>query len=393
MRQTPLVLLIHESSADAEFIRRSLLDAGESRVQCVTRLSSALARIAGGGVDGIVLDLTSPSRKESEKLEDFLKLKNEAPDLPILVVCGPDEDALINLTALAGASASVTVAQCQAGLATLLRKLLEARSTEACAATADHGNRGPVIGLLGCKGGVGTTTVAVNVACALAQDRQVILTEMRTWLGTLSAHFGVRERVRDLSSVQQPGPSEIEACLWPYRRIPGLRILFGQQKPYPDREMAPGYARSLAKSLGTMADYAIADLAPILSESSRAFIESCACLAIVIERDRVCLEAAGSMLRAISNWEKAPRSIGAVIVNRSAVAAPVPIAEFEERLDIPIFAVIPPAADDYLAAQKAGRPLVSLEIESLATNALIDLADALRDSVGPSNLGRKRATT
>src|ERR1051326_9533081 len=99
MQPVPFVLLIHEPSQDAAPIRKALLEPGGIRLQCVTRLSAALARIAGGGVDGIVLDLTGPDRQESEKLEDFLKLRNGAPDLPVVVVCESEQDALRNLTA------------------------------------------------------------------------------------------------------------------------------------------------------------------------------------------------------------------------------------------------------------------------------------------------------
>src|SRR5690348_10796887 len=111
MQPAPFVLLIHEPSSDGESIRHALLEAGGIRLQCVTRLSAALARIAGGGVDGIVLDLTSSERAESEKLESFLKLKNATPDLPIVVVCASEDHTLLGLTARVGASACLAAAQ------------------------------------------------------------------------------------------------------------------------------------------------------------------------------------------------------------------------------------------------------------------------------------------
>lgn len=397
MQPTPFVLLLQEPGSNAEPIRQAL---GESaRVQPVTRLSSAVARIAGGGVDGVVLDLSCSGRGEDEKLADFLKLKSEAPGLPLVVVCNSEEHALMRLAAHLGASACLTTEQCRGGLGAVLRPLPETRSLEASRrAPGERRRRAAVIGVLGSKGGTGVTTIALNVACALAEDRQVILTELHAAPGTVAEHFKLRERVRDLISSIQPGSSgpweaQAEACLWRYQRIPGLRVLFGPQTPYPEHPFDVDHATAILRTLEPMAEFVIADLGHTLTEANRGFIEACACLAIVIERDLVSLEAARKMLRAISAWEAAPQSIGAVVVSRTAVATPVPIDEFESRLEIPIYSVVPPAGDDCLAAQRAGKPLVVFDNETLAAQSLMALSELLRQSAGPVQLGHKLVTT
>lgn len=393
MNRTAFILLIHEASSEVEPVREALLTDGGFRLQSVTRLSAALARIAGGGVDGIVLDLISPERGESEKLADFLTLKREAPDTPIVVVCGSEDDPLMRLTARVGASASLHAGQCKTGLSVVLRGLIEARAEAGDSAASESREHGTLVSVLGSKGGVGTTTVALNVACALAQEQQVILAEVRPALGTLSELFKVREKVRDLASFKpQAGSQElalVEACLWRYRRVPGLRILFGPQASYPEKHLDVNRARVLARALCGLADYVIADLAPGLSEPNRAFIEASACMVIVIERDPVCLEAARSLLRVISSWETAPQCVGAVVVSHAAVATPVPVAEFETRLDIPIFAVIPPAPDACLAAQRNAKPLLAFDSDNLASQSMIDLAHVIRQTAGPVHFGQK----
>jgi pilus assembly protein CpaE len=51
---------------------------------------------------------------------------------------------------------------------------------------------GKVIGFLGAKGGVGTTTTAVNVALTLlAPERSVVAVEMHFCMGTMAQQLGV----------------------------------------------------------------------------------------------------------------------------------------------------------------------------------------------------------
>src|SRR5580658_1933621 len=120
------VLLIHEVSTDTEPIRQALSEPEGFHLQCATRLTFALARIGGGGVDLILVDLSSSERTESEKLESVVKLRAAASHLPIVVLGGvlsdSTNDAVANLTAH-GASAFLTIEQCKTDLRALVQRL------------------------------------------------------------------------------------------------------------------------------------------------------------------------------------------------------------------------------------------------------------------------------
>ena len=61
----PFVLLIEKDPAEAALIRQSLAQRGGGgfQLQCVAGMSIALARIGGGGVDVIMLDLSLRRRR------------------------------------------------------------------------------------------------------------------------------------------------------------------------------------------------------------------------------------------------------------------------------------------------------------------------------------------
>ena len=396
MPKSPFVLLVHEISSDVETIRQALSELEDFHLQCVTRLPTALARIAGGGVDAILIDLQGSERMDGERLESVLKLQSAAPHLPIVVICDSATRALLSAAMPVGASASLTKEQCKSDLKSLVSKLTAHREVSRAQAVESR-KAGAIIAVLGSKGGVGATTVALNVACSLAQAERVILAEFRPAWGTLALYFNLHNRIPDLTLLLRSEPdtigeSEIEACLWPYRDMPGLRILFGPQDAGHYLPIDIGHAKAIVQGLAALADHVVIDLPSMPSDANRAIIQASECLALVTERDPLCLESARMVLQTLTSWGSVPRSMGTVIVNRTPLAAPVPIEEFETRLGVPIFAVIPPAADDCIAAQRANRPLVAFDSDGLAASCLAALARRLCQTAGPLNLEPKLAT-
>jgi len=98
MEEKTLRVLMVEDDADyAGLIRKSLgYDTKEGvRVDTADRLSSALAAIGGSGgeeaFDLILLDLSLP---DSRGIETFLRIRERAPKIPVLVLTGQDEESL-----------------------------------------------------------------------------------------------------------------------------------------------------------------------------------------------------------------------------------------------------------------------------------------------------------
>ena len=68
-----LILLVQEDPAESAMTRAAVEQhaGGSCRCQPVERLSTALARIAGGDVGLVLLDLSRGAQTESDRLEDF----------------------------------------------------------------------------------------------------------------------------------------------------------------------------------------------------------------------------------------------------------------------------------------------------------------------------------
>ena len=233
---------------------------------------------------------------------------------------------------------------------------------------------------MGSKGGAGTTTVALNVAAALAENHRVILADFHPEVGTLAQYFQPHHSVPGLGDLLR-SETDLETCLWPSKNIPGLQVLFGSRDLDTPLNLTPAQVRGVLADLTEGADYVVVDAPISLCAANRALIEDAALLVLVVERDSLAVDAARLVLRAIDSWKAGRVSLGAVLVNRAALVYPMPLADIEVQLAIPILGVIPPAADVCAAAQQAHSPLLALDADNLPAIALRALSRAISHQV------------
>jgi pilus assembly protein CpaE len=279
--------------------------------------------------------------------------------------------------------------RCGSDLGALLEAITGSRqrSVPASSAPAPAGS-GKVLALAGAKGGVGTTTLALNAACILAREFRVVLAELRPPLGTLCHHFKTRRSMRNLSNLlggdsAAVGVPKVEACLWPYAGLSGLRILFGPQNADPPYELSPEQARAVLDALAQVADYVVVDLPDRLSAANRAVLQRADLLALALDRDPLSLASAKALLEAYEHWNATPQLAGAVVVNRLTFAVPVELEEAESQLGIPLFGAIPADPELCIAARQAHTPLIEFDPESMLAVGIHQFVSHLRIGAPP----------
>ncbi len=91
MADRPLtVLLVEDNPGDARLIAEMLREGGGDRyrLEHVDRLAPALARLSQGGIDVLLLDLSLP---DTQGFETFRRAHEHAPDVPVVVLTGLDD--------------------------------------------------------------------------------------------------------------------------------------------------------------------------------------------------------------------------------------------------------------------------------------------------------------
>src|SRR5208283_678791 len=86
------VLLIEDSPGDADLVRLRLVESkSDVQVNCVPRLSDALACLDVETPALVLLDLNLP---DSHGAETFRRIRQKAPNVPVVILSGQDDEAL-----------------------------------------------------------------------------------------------------------------------------------------------------------------------------------------------------------------------------------------------------------------------------------------------------------
>jgi pilus assembly protein CpaE len=385
------VLLIEDNRESAALVQR-MLAAVESpsttiRLEWVDTLAKALARLEEAVFDAILLDLNLP---DSRGLETFSKLRAHRGNVALIVLTASEDEELAFAALREGADEYLVKGDVSGpALARRLRFAVERRQAKAQEQPA--GTHSIVLGFIGVKGGTGTTTVALNIAAAMAkQNRSTIAVELKPDYGTFS--FQLKHTpAANLSSLCALGAAGIDAagvasrlCSFPL----GLRVLFGPQALEEFREIDPRAAAALIRTVSGMAERVVIDLPPPASPMTQVVVRQCDFVSIVLERDPVSVHAAKIVLRLLRAWGITQLVTGAIVVNRVTTYIPMPMDDIAPQLDCAILAVVPPAVELCARANQAGSPVVFFQPESTLASVLTEVA--LRFSGEPSSLAARR---
>ncbi len=339
------------------------------------------------------------------------KAEEESPDLAILDVMMPDMDGYEVCRRLRANPATASlpiimftakttvddkVAGFQAGADDYLTKPihpdeLASRVEAVLSRSVRRGQeqrptiRAKVLGFLGSKGGVGTTTLAVNVAIALAQgaaeNKRVMLADMHPGIATSAIQLGMRHRGEIAKLLSQPAESlearKIEAHLNEHRS--GVRVLSGQiEPPGVAAQISPAHADRILQYLGNMSDYLLLDLGIGLGTTNRHALLHCDHVIVCIEPHRVALTLAQALLDEMTETVQLPRhKINVVLIHKSRSAATFTKETIEGLLQHELAGTITPAPELAFQAAEEGVPMEMMQPKSLVAQQFRAIADYL----------------
>lgn len=238
-----------------------------------------------------------------------------------------------------------------------------------------------IIGFLGCKGGVGTTTLALNAAIIMKQEAsaqkpaQVALAELMAGSGAIGLQIGMTRQVgiANLLSkrVEDIDAAAVEAQLTVHTS--GVKILLAPSTPRTGG-LPAAHAKVIVQHLAAQNDLLLLDMGAGLDDGTRAAVQLCHYLIIALEAQRVALTMAQNLLTELEALRVPRSNIGLVLINRTPSASSFTRSAIESMLQSTMLTVIPPAPELAFQASESGTPLVIMQPNSLVSTQIKEMA-------------------
>jgi pilus assembly protein CpaE len=205
------VLLVEDNLGDARSLQEMLADAdsGLFRVQIVDSLVAALNALALRRFDVALVDLSLAS---SHGLETLLTVQRHAPGLPIVALTGQDSESMAMAAVERGAQDCLVKGTLR--VESLVRSLQYAMLRRNRSTAPVEAQVATVIGILGAKGGVGTTTIACHWALELRRQtkKKVLLLDLD--VSSASASFLMEVHSEYTTAEASTNLHRLDASYW-----------------------------------------------------------------------------------------------------------------------------------------------------------------------------------
>ncbi|HZZ71919.1 MAG TPA: pilus assembly protein CpaE [Pirellulales bacterium] len=303
-------------------------------------------------------------------------LSQSAPDCHILVLSSSTDGNLILRAMRAGAKEFLSQPIKVEDLVGALERLSERRFGR-----GDSKARGStVIAVAGATGGVGTTSVAVNLGCILAADpkRTVALVDLDLALGDADVFL---DTIPDYTLVDvAQNVTRLDFSLLKRSLTKHSSGLYLLPRPVQLGDAAHIKPEDLQRVMGLLKatfSHLIVDLSKGFTPNDMVALEMAAEILLVTQLDLPCLRNVVRLMMSFSETEGLKDKVK-VIVNRAGLdAGQISLKKAQETVGREIFWQLPNDYRVMVEVRNNGVPLIEQAPKAAITNSLRQLADAL----------------
>jgi pilus assembly protein CpaE len=263
------------------------------------------------------------------------------------------------------------------GAAELRDALARVAPAPGAAAAAGGPEPGRVLALLGGAGGVGCTTVAVNLAAALACDgrHETVLIDFDLLFGAVDVCLDLQpdQSLADLArSVDRLDLTLLRRAL--VRHASGLHVLPAPRSLDDAARLEPEAIRRVLDGLCGVFPTAVVDLGRSLQPSDWAALERAGTILLVITLDPACLRNTARLLDLLSQFEGVAEKVRVLANKVGASPYEVSVRKAEELLHRPIAWQIPSDPKVFGIARSRGTLLATDAPGSRPHRAILEIA-------------------
>ena len=396
-RKKPHILLVDDDAELLQMLEVVLRKAGFVPYLAVNGME-ALSKVEEFKPDLVVLDVMMPLMNGNDICRR-LREQEDTRELPIIMLSALD-------------SVDDKLAGFQAGADDYVPKPVEPK--ELVARINALLNRSPfgrkqlahTIAVVGAKGGVGVTSISVNLSVALARrEYAVTLAELHPGDGAVRYLLNQPDK-KHLGPLLAMTPEDVEPAQVQRHLVAhssGVNLLLAPPT-FSEHPLTGGHLAQLLAGLEQDVDFLIVDVPPVADETMRIVAEHADYILLVTEPEIFSVTCARGRLQAFRAWNVFEK-MDIVAVARVPSGLALTRIEVENEMGLgggeagtmtyweaqrmgladdqaSIVGVIPPAPELFQDAVSAGVPVVSMEPSARAARALYDLAEHVVENLG-----------
>ena len=332
--------------------------------------------------DLIVLDVMMPDM-DGYQVTRQLRSEPSLMDIPILMFTAKSQvnDKVIGYEA--GVDDYLTKPVHPAELVAHIRALLS--RTRVRPATPEPIQKGYVMGIVSSRGGMGVSTLALNLASVLAKNTKndVIAAELRPGQGTWSIDLGLPNE-SGLSMLLKSKPNEITPELVERNLTNttfGARLLCAANSRRDiDFSMLPDQLKSIVQSLASLSPIVVLDIGTPMLPGFEEICALCKEIIVLTEPQLNTVKRTQFLLEELSSIPQSTgRTIELILYNHTPSSVLLSMAKVSELLNgIPINVMIPPVPELTIQSNNKYLPLTLLQPDGLFTNQVLMLAKLIQ---------------
>lgn len=332
------ILVIDDSRDTLEMLRVILHERGHHDVTLSTNGKEGLEKAVSEHPDLAIIDVMMPEMTGYEVV-GRIRANARIADLPIIILTarGQPVDKIAAMEAGADLHMSKPV-----DVETLLEQvdvLLGANKKQEGAALF------PILSL---RGGVGTTTIAVNLALLMQQIKPTVLVDLSPNSGHCAAHLGLK--VRTHWGQFKSGTTVAELL---QEHTSGLKLLPAPLVPVQDEGLSHQESKALLDKLRRTTQFIVVDMPPTLTQTAQLFLEEAQRIVLVSGDDLPSIQTTRQTAQLLKPYQDR-----LLLVLNTITPGPHPPAEMLQRaLNMPIEVRLAHEAQQ-IKAIHTGSPLV-----------------------------------
>lgn len=334
------VLLVEDNLVNARLAEAMLAhaDAHTFDVQNAESLVAALDLLVNQAFDVAVVDLDLP---DSQGLDTFLTIQRHAPTLPIIVLSGLDDESVALSAVQQGAQDYLVKGKLNKDMFVRVLNYALVRNKKLSETAPPVPATATVMGLVGSKGGVGTTTLACHWALELHRQTggKVLLLELDAASAGASFLLKADSRYTLLDAAQNL--HRLDAHLW--KRIAcsardGMELLRAPGAAGLSDPPTAERVRHVVRFARPLYDWIVVDLGR-LTASSLALMEEIKDLFVITTPDLPALYETTRLVKRLLEAGFAHKNLH-MLLNRKTSGMSISVDQFETAIGYPLYGSI-----------------------------------------------------